>query len=235
MDIEGWLTDAQAKVLSDRARELEAPDQIVEIGSYRGRSAVVFASAAAEGVPIVAIDPHAGNDRGPQEIHGSAAEGERDHEVFMRNLERAGVRERVRHVRLPSQEALTEVSGPTGLLYVDGAHRYGPARADIDRWGARVRPGGTLLIHDAFSSIGVTLAIARLLMLGTDFAYVGRTGSLAEYRRSPVRGGARVRNALRQTAQLPWFARNVLVKIALVTRLRPLARLLGHRGGDWPY
>jgi len=30
-------------------------------------------------------------------------------------------------------------------------------------------------------------------------------------------------------------ARNVLVKIALVTRLRPLARLLGHRGGDWPY
>ena len=235
MDIEGWLTDAQAEVLSHRARELTPPDQIVEIGSYRGRSAVVLATAAPAGVQVVAIDPHAGNDRGPQQIHGSAAEGQRDHEVFMRNLEVAGVRDQVRHLRRTSQEALSEVEGPAGVVYVDGAHRYGPARADIERWGGRVRPGGTLLIHDAFSSIGVTLAIVRLLLFGREYAYAGRTGSLAEYRREPVRGVARISNVLRQVAQLPWFARNVLVKIALLTRLRPLARLLGHRGTDWPY
>jgi predicted O-methyltransferase YrrM len=235
MEIEGWLTDAQAAVLRDRARELTSPDQIVEIGSYRGRSAVVLATAAREGVGVVAIDPHAGNDRGPQQIHGSTAEGERDHDAFLSNLARAGVRDRVRHVRLPSQKALSEVDGTAGVVYVDGAHRYGPARADIKQWGARVRAQGTLLIHDAFSSIGVTLAITRLLLLGGEFAYVGRTGSLAEYRREQVRGVARMRNALRQAAQLPWFLRNVLVKVALVARLRPLARLLGHRGSDWPY
>lgn len=235
MDIEGWLTDAQAEVLSHRARELTPPDQIVEIGSYRGRSAVVLATAAPAGVQVVAIDPHAGNDRGPQQIHGSAAEGQRDHEAFVRNLEVAGVRDQVRHLRRTSQEALSEVEGPAGVVYVDGAHRYGPARADIERWGGRVRPGGTLLIHDAFSSIGVTLAIVRLLLFGREYAYAGRTGSLAEYRREPVRGVARISNVLRQVAQLPWFARNVLVKIALLTRLRPLARLLGHRGTDWPY
>jgi hypothetical protein len=235
MDIEGWLTDAQAQVLSNRARELTAPDQIVEIGSYRGRSAVVLATAAQEGVGVVAIDPHAGNDRGPQQFRGSAADGQRDHEAFMRNLDRAGVRGRVRHVRLGSQEALSEVDGAAGVVYVDGAHRYAPARADIERWGARVRPGGTLLIHDAFSSIGVTLAIARVLLMGGDFRYVGRTGSLAEYLKLPVRGSARAANALRQAAQLPWFVRNILVKVALLARLRPLARLLGHRGSDWPY
>jgi predicted O-methyltransferase YrrM len=235
MDIEGWLTDAQADVLSDRARELAAPDQIVEIGSYRGRSAVVLATAAPAGVQVVAIDPHAGNDRGPQQIHGSAAEGQRDHEAFLRNLEVAGVRDQVRHVRRTSQDALSEVEGAAGVVYVDGAHRYGPARADIEHWGARVRPDGTLLIHDAFSSIGVTLAIVRLLFFGREYVYARRTGSLAEYRREPVRGVARVSNGLRQAAQLPWFARNVLVKIALLTRLRPLARLLGHRGTDWPY
>ena len=235
MNIEGWLTDAQAQVLSNRARELTAPDQIVEIGSYRGRSAVVLATAAQEGVGVVAIDPHAGNDRGPQQIRGSAADGQRDHEAFMRNLDRAGVRGRVRHVRLGSQEALSEVDGMAGVVYVDGAHRYAPARADIERWGARVRPGGTLLIHDAFSSIGVTLAIARVLLMGGEFRYVGRTGSLAEYLKLPVRRSARAANALRQAAQLPWFVRNILVKVALLARLRPLARLLGHRGGDWPY
>jgi len=235
MNIEGWLTDAQAQVLSNRARELTAPDQIVEIGSYRGRSAVVLATAAQEGVGVVAIDPHAGNDRGPQQIRGSAADGQRDHEAFMRNLDRAGVRGRVRHVRLGSQEALSEVDGTAGVVYVDGAHRYAPARADIERWGARVRPGGTLLIHDAFSSIGVTLAMARVLLMGGEFRYVGRTGSLAEYLKLPVRGPARAANALRQAAQLPWFVRNILVKVALLARLRPLARLLGHRGSDWPY
>ena len=74
--------------------------------------------------------------------------------------------DRVRHVRLPSQGALGEVEGELDLLYVDGAHRYGPARDDLRDWGARVRPGGALLVHDCFSSVGVTLAIGRLFLVG---------------------------------------------------------------------
>jgi hypothetical protein len=138
-------------------------------------------------------------------------------------------------VRLTSQAAFAEVAGEARLVYVDGAHRYRPARDDLARWGERVAPGGALLVHDAFSSVGVTLAILRLMALGGRFRYAGRTGSLAEYERVPVEGAARVRNALRQLAELPWFARNLAVKLALVARLRPVARLLRHRDGNWPY
>jgi hypothetical protein len=35
-----------------------------------------------------------------------------------------------------------------------------------------------------------------------------------------------MRNALRQCAELPWFTRNVVIKILTVLRLRR---------GDWPY
>src|SRR3954468_7518769 len=94
------------------------------------RAAVVLARAAREGAAVVAIDPHAGNDRGPQEIEGFASEAQSDHEKFLANLERAGVRERWRHGRLPSAGAHGEVSGPIDLLYIDGAHRYSPARDD---------------------------------------------------------------------------------------------------------
>ena len=101
-DVEGWLSDDQARTLWERAAALRPPATIVEIGSYRGRSAIVLASAAPEGAEVVAIDPHAGNDRGPQEIDADAAAGEADNRAFWENLTRAGVAERVRHVRLPS-------------------------------------------------------------------------------------------------------------------------------------
>jgi predicted O-methyltransferase YrrM len=236
-DVEGWLSEDQARRLWDRARGVPPGGRIVEIGSYRGRSAIVLARAVAGRAEVWAIDPHAGNDRGPQQIRGTSAEGEADNRAFRDNLERAGVADAVRHVRRPSQEALRELGGPVDLLYVDGAHRLGPARADIVRWGERVRPGGSLLVHDAFSSIGVTLALLSALALGGRFAYAGRSRSLAEYRRveRPLRAVERVRNAVRQLAQLPWFARNVLIKVALVLHLRPLTRLLGHRSGEWPY
>jgi predicted O-methyltransferase YrrM len=235
-DVEGWMSDGQARLLWDRAGAVPPGGRIVEIGSFRGRSAIVLARASAKaGIELVAIDPHAGNDRGPQEIHGSVDEGEADNVAFRENLARAGVAEQVRHVRQPSQDALSAVSGPVDLLYVDGAHRLRPAMDDISRWGARVRPGGTMLVHDSFSSIGVTLALLRLMALGGDFVYAGRERSLAEYRRvgTTLRPAERVRNALRQLAELPWFARNVAIKVALVARApRPLLRLLGP---DWPY
>jgi predicted O-methyltransferase YrrM len=229
------MTDGQARRLWDRAAALDAGSRIVEIGSFRGRSTTVLALAAAEGVDIVAIDPHAGNDRGPQEIEGYADEAAVDHEVFHANLEQAGVDGRVRHVRAFSQDALGAVEGGVDLLYIDGAHRYAPASADIRVWGSRVTPGGTLLIHDSFSCVGVTLAILRWLTFGFRFRYVGRVGSLTEYRREVVARRDRTTNALRQLAELPWFVRNVAIKVLLVARLGPLTRLLGHRSNDWPY
>ena len=150
------MTDDQARLLWESARALRDGDQVVEIGSFQGRSTIVLAQAAPAGATVTAIDPHAGNDRGPQEISGKEAEAEGDSQTFLRNLARAGVADRVTYLRRWSTEALADHQGPIDLLYIDGAHRYGPARDDIRRWGARVPPGGTLLIHDSFSSIGVT-------------------------------------------------------------------------------
>ena len=233
--IEGWLSPDQAERLWQRAREVEPPGEIAEIGSYRGRSTILLAHAASPGVAVVAIDPHAGNDRGPQQIEGTAEEGEADHAAFMANLRKAGVADRVRHVRLTSAEAAPEVGGPLDLVYVDGAHRYAPARDDIAEWGARVRPGGVMLVHDAFSSIGVTLALIRLAFFGRLFRYEGRSRSLAEYVRADLTSRERAGNALGQLAELPWFVRNLVVKVALATGFTPLARLVGYRSDEWPY
>ena len=180
--VDGWMSPDQAERLYRAAAGTHRGDIIVEIGSFRGRSTIVLASAAPEGVQIVAIDPHAGNDRGPQELDGFEAAAATDHDVFNANLAAAGVAHRVHHVRAFSDAAHGEVAGVVAVLYVDGAHRYAPARTDIRDWGRRVAPGGTLLIHDSFSSVGVTLAIMRELMLvaaGATWAVPVRSPSTA--------------------------------------------------------
>lgn len=233
--VEGWMTEDQARRLHDRAFDLGAGARIVEIGSFRGRSLIVLASAAAPGVEIVSIDPHAGSDRGPQEIAADQERGDDDHTVYERNLTEAGVRERITHVRKMSDEALVDVDGDIDLLYIDGAHRFGPARADIVDWGARVSGGGTMLIHDSFSSIGVTLALLTTTFVSGEWRYVGRSQSMAEYRRERLTRGERATDLVRQAAQLPWFVRNVVIKVLLTAKLYPLTRFLGHRTRDWPY
>jgi predicted O-methyltransferase YrrM len=234
--VEGWLSEDQARRLWNAALEVRAPGQIVEIGSFRGRSTIMLSRAATDGVQIVAIDPHGGGDRGPQEITPDQVRGDEDNRVFRANLERAGVNGRVRHVRHMSDDAHGEVDGPIDMLYVDGAHRYAPARDDIAAWGARVPVGGALLVHDAYNAIGVMLAQLRLLFFSSRWRYVGRSRSLAQYRREDLSAGARAVNALRQAVHIPYFVRNLVIKVALVARLRPVARLLGQPEEDaWPY
>ena len=233
-DVEGWMTDAQARRLWDTARSVPEGGRIVEIGSFRGRSTIILAKAAHPSVELVAVDPHMGGDRGPNEYDPNETLGDADHRTFHANLRAAGVDDRVRHVRLLSQPALNDVSGELDLLYVDGAHRYAFAKPDIEGWGARVKPGGTMLIHDSFNAVGVMLAQLRVLFGSGAFRYRGRDGSLAEYRRERLAPRDRVRNAAAQAAGIPYFVRNCVVKVLLVARLRPLARLLGEHG-HWPY
>lgn len=212
--IEGWLRPAQAERLWDLASAVPSGGQIVEIGSYQGKSTVVLASAARDDVRVVAIDPHAGNDRGPGEWHGSADDGQADHEAFLANLRAGGVDQRVTHVREFSQRAHGLVDGTIDLLYIDGAHGYAPADDDISTWGARVVPGGAMAIHDVNTSLFVTAAVLRRLLISPEWTYEGKIRSMALYRRQPVAGTQRLTNAGRQLANIPWFIRNLAFRSA---------------------
>lgn len=222
-DVDGWLSADQARSLFEYASAVPAGAAIVEIGSYRGRSTIVLGLAAPDDVQVFAIDPHAGNDRGPWQWESPPSEGEADRQAFDANLAAAGLERQVRHLRMRSSDAVGQVDRPVAMLYVDGSHRFSAARDDLVRWGERVSPGGAMLVHDSFSSLGVTLAILRELLYSGEWAYEGRVRSLARYRRLPARASTRQRaaSALRQLASLPWFVRNLVLKL--------------RRDGDCPY
>ena len=220
-DIEGWLTRDQALVLFEAAESLPDGGAVVEIGSHQGRSTLVLAAGLPRGGRLVAVDPF-----DPGWRYGGPSTRDR----LLAHLEAGGVADRVEVVADTSRAARTAYDGPVDLLYIDGKHDYWTVCDDL-RWADRVPDGGVLLVHDAFSSLGVTLALLRRLPVARRLAYAGRTGSLArlDVRRPTATGRL---SALRE---LPWWVRNLVVKVLLRLRLRGLARLLGHNLADDPY
>jgi len=234
--IPGWLTPAQAKRLWDLAADVPNDGTIVEIGSYHGRSTTLLGKAAEPEVVVVAIDPHGSTIRTRDVLEGQEDEAEAVHKLFLENLEQHGVRDRITYIRKSSHAALWDVEGKVDMLFIDGSHDYIPARNDIREWGSRVADGGTMLIHDSFTSIGVTLAILSTLVTTDQFRYVGRAGSLTEYKRERLDKEARKRNSRKLLGLLPYLARNVVVEIMLLLRLRPLTKYLGYdTTQNWPH
>lgn len=218
--IGGWLTEAQAATLWHEARAVPPGGLIVEIGSHQGRSTVVLAAAAPQ-ARLVAIDPFVG---------GAMFGGLATREKFVANLERTGLAGRVELRQARSTELRPSWTEPIGFLYIDGKHDYWTLSDDL-RWSEFLPTGGRLCIHDAYSSIGVTLGLLRHVLFSPRLRYLDRTGSLARFEVAPVTRADR----LRMLAELPWWLRNVGIKVLLRLRLYPLARLVGHAGRADPY
>lgn len=215
--IEGWLTEDQARVLYDEAARV-APAGVVEIGSHLGRSTVVLASAGAR---VTAIDPFPDDWR----------YGRPDTETRLRgHLAGAGVARHVDVLVATSAAVRADWDREVRLIYVDGKHDHWTCRDDL-RWAEHVRAGDTVLVHDAFSSLGVTSALVRDALTRSTLRYVDRTGSLARFEVGTPRWTDRAR-VLRE---LPWFARNLVVKAVLRLRLRRMAAALGHHDTADPY
>ena len=219
--IPGWLTRHQARELDALARGVRPGDTIVEIGSHHGRSAVVLARALPEGSRLVAIDPFPTSWR----YGGTDTEA-----AFRANLDTAGVTDRVDVRVATSHEVRSGWTGAIAGVYVDGKHDVWSLRDDV-RWAEHVRPHGWLLVHDAFSSLGVTLGLLSVLPFSRTLRYVGRTGSLAHIEVVPPTMADR----LRPLRALPWWLRNLAVKVLLRLRLRRAATWLGHHDTADPY
>ena len=219
-DVPGWLTEAQARVLFDAAADVRPGGRIVEIGSHHGRSTILLASGA-RGATVTAVDPFPGDWR----YGGPDTEAR-----FRANTARAGVAGRIDLRVASSADARAAWTGPVDLVYIDGKHDYWTVRDDL-AWVVAVPEGGTVLVHDAFSSLGVTLALLRDVLPSRRLRYAGRTGSLARLEVALPRPADR----LRILGELPWWGRNLLVKVLLRLRWRRPARLLGHDDTADPY
>jgi Methyltransferase domain len=217
--IGGWLKRGQAELLWHEAERLPTEATVVEIGSHQGRSTVVLGQALKPtGGTLIAIDPF---------VEGRLFGGISTRDKFESNVADAGLDGVVELVAAYSTALRPGWTRQFDMLYIDGKHDYWTVRDDL-LWRRHLAEGGAVVIHDCFSSIGVTLAILRHVLFAHDLAYERRSDSQALFRRRRPTA----RDRWRIVAEMPWWIRNVAFKVLLRLRLRSVARLLGH---DSPY
>jgi len=156
-NVEGWLSDHEALFLYHAARMVQAPGEIVEIGSWKGKSTVCLASglsASGKSAFVWAVDPHEGI------LVAGKKKGVSTLSIFNRNIRGAGLTRFVKPVVSTSQRAVRHWSKPISFLFIDGLHDYIHTKQDYLLWKKYVVSGGVIAFHDGFCGIpGVWKAI----------------------------------------------------------------------------
>lgn len=163
---DGNVNLSEVAILAQAASSVPPGSEIIEIGTFDGRTALNLAVNAPEGVVIATLDLPANQ---PTAFRIEASErqyvekprsGDRLRSCHPRWRDAAG-----RVVQLFGDSATYDWSphyGRAGLVFVDGSHTYDYARGDSETAMRLVRPRGVVLWHDYGVWPGVTRALEEL-------------------------------------------------------------------------
>jgi predicted O-methyltransferase YrrM len=190
-DVSGWLSPAEIAFLVLAARCPTSRGDILEIGSFRGRSTIALAHAMQPaneklsiGSSLVAIDPML--DDSPI-MTQAVAQGEARKE-FDRNLAAAGVSDRVNFHQAYSYDVAPKFNQPLRLLWIDGDHSYGSTKQDFDLFSGHLADGAIIALHDVLARYdGPIRVFLEDILASGHFGAAGLSGSIgwAQYRRNP--------------------------------------------------
>jgi predicted O-methyltransferase YrrM len=186
--VPGYLMENEARLLGTIAACAPAKGEIVELGSFKGKSTVMLAKVAAHyGLGrIVAIDPH----NSPELLDHQADPAASSFQDFLRNIEAAGVAGQVEVHRAYSKDVSSAWNRPIRFLWIDGDHTYQGAKTDFDGFFPHVLPNGIVALHDALNVFSGPIRVFVEDMLGSDrFGAAGFVHSIAWSQFRPEDGG----------------------------------------------
>ncbi len=171
--IEGYLHTAEGAALSVLAISGPGSGEVVEIGSFKGRSTCFLSWGAAQARrgKVTAIDHFCGS---PQMQRGAAFEDPAivqmgsTRSAFDANLQAAGLIDQVEVMDMPEEQAAENWQKPIRLLFIDGDHSYDSTKRDFELFSPHVVPDGVICFHDygTQSWPGVTRFVNELVAQG---------------------------------------------------------------------
>ena len=170
-NINGFLDPLEGYVLALFAAHGTGQGEIVEIGSYMGRSTCWLAAGSkmTGREKVTAVDHFRGS---PEHRKGQMMEEEallRDGSLlpsFLKNIRAAGLADQITPLEARSRAAAASWSKPIRLLFIDGDHSYEASKKDFETWSPHVVPEGLIAFHDIEGWPGVTRYYHELMAQG---------------------------------------------------------------------
>ncbi len=183
----GYLSPREARFLFTIAALTPVDGDVLEIGSFKGRSTIMLAHGArwyGRGV-VHAVDPH----NAPSETDPSLGDASTSFDEFTANIARAGVADNVRPQVSRSETFASQFDGPLRVLWIDGDHTLRGARQDFELFLPRVVPGGIVAMHDVLGTFEGSLRVFCEDVLASDrFTNAGFCGSIGWAQYDPAAG-----------------------------------------------
>ena len=155
-DPTGWLIFEE---VLDQVIDFQKPEIIIEVGTWKGASALHMARRAAQhrqDFAVICIDTWLGSA-----VHWLDTDYRVQlqcrpgyptlYETFLSNVVSAGLAERIVPLPLSSDQAVLvlealEITAP--VIYIDAGHDLEAVRADMERYWKRLRPRGIMVGDD---------------------------------------------------------------------------------------
>lgn len=147
--IEGWLSLLEGQRLAFLASTVPASLAIVELGSWKGKSAAWLGSGSkrGHGAHVYAVDHWVGS---PEIAHLFLWDPTATtFPEFERNMDCLDLDDIVTPISGKSVEVAQTWDKNIGLLFIDAAHAYESVKADFLAWSPFLVPKGWLVFHDA--------------------------------------------------------------------------------------
>lgn len=120
---------------------------IVEIGTYKGGSAICLAKGTK--ARVYAVDPHQRSKKfkaGPENFPKNSLP------YFNKNIKKFGVKDKISPIIKTSAQAAKKWDKPINLLWLDGDHDYEAVRKDFLLWEKYLVTNGIIALHDTCRS-----------------------------------------------------------------------------------
>ncbi|MBI3985596.1 MAG: class I SAM-dependent methyltransferase [Lentisphaerae bacterium] len=177
--LEGFLFPVEGYTLWFFASEGPGQGEIVEIGSYLGKSTCWIAdgSKKAGREKVTAVDHFQGAPGLPE-----SEAMQRDGSLlpqFLLNIKNAGLDDYIQPIPKSSEEAVKDWTKPIRMLFIDGNHSYEHCAQDFTLWSPFVVQSGIVAFHDVSAGYrGVDRVYKEMIVGSTNYRELITVNSL---------------------------------------------------------
>jgi predicted O-methyltransferase YrrM len=182
--VDGWLTEAEGQALYYLAYTLPKHSNIVELGSYMGKSSIMLAGGLEDSerknTKLYCIDLFkiAANDT---ELNTYASGDIRL--KFLKNIRYAGIDKRIEAIVSDTKSASAVWTKSIELLFIDADHTYDGVKADYENWEPFLNVGCYIAFHDANGSWESVTKLVNEVMSSGKFEHITSVDSLVYARK----------------------------------------------------